>query len=68
MSDREPLTDEQQAALDKLKADTPWIFPEWERLQQAQRRLEQSQKNLAQAQAAWDNLGDPVLDPASRNP
>jgi hypothetical protein len=56
------MTVEQRNALDKLKAETPWIFPEHAQLTAAKSRVENANTQLKRAQDAWDSLGESKLD------
>jgi hypothetical protein len=40
-----------------MKATQPFIFPEWQRIQQATDALREATKELERAQTAWDKLG-----------
>lgn len=40
-----------------LKVVTPYIFPEWQQVQQATDALRIAHQNLERAQSAWDRLG-----------
>jgi hypothetical protein len=45
------------ARIREMKIKTPFIFPEWQRVQQAMDRLREASKELANAQSAWERLG-----------
>jgi hypothetical protein len=40
-----------------MKATQPFIFPEWQRIQQAVEAVRVANRDLEMAQAAWDRLG-----------
>lgn len=41
----------------KLKHSSPYIFPEWQRLQNARKAADEAQKELVAARIAWFMLG-----------
>lgn len=61
MSDFKEQFEEQQRQAAKnireMKVVTPYIFPEWQKLQQATQHLREAHKAVAEAQREWDNLG-----------
>lgn len=44
----------------KLKRHSPYIFPEWQELQQAKDALQKAQKQYAAASKRWKDLGSNV--------
>lgn len=45
------------ANIREMKVVTPFIFPEWQRIQYAVDRVRAANLELEHAQAAWDKLG-----------
>jgi hypothetical protein len=56
MSLRQQIT-EARRHIRKLKRAAPYIFPEWQRLKNAERQVEVSRKELEAARKAWRQVG-----------
>jgi hypothetical protein len=41
----------------RSKSATPYLFPEWQYLQQCKQRKIRAKEDYAAAKLAWDNLG-----------
>jgi hypothetical protein len=46
-----------RASVRRMKKHTPYIFNEWQRLQNAKKKLREARVELAAAITAWKNLG-----------
>jgi hypothetical protein len=45
------------AHIREMKVVAPYIYPQWQRLMQANDALREATKELERAQSAWDKLG-----------
>lgn len=59
MTDVRKQIDQAQQSVRMLKLTMPEIFPEWQRLKEAERALKKAQKELGSALAAWHKVGYP---------